>query len=98
MYDHTIQVIDTTETLREILAGMVDTYLSSISNRMNQVMQVLTIVATIFIPLTFIAGVYGMNFKHMPELSWPWAYPFVLTVMAALGVGMLLYFRKRYWR
>ena len=97
VYDHTIQVIDTTETLREILAGMVDTYLSSISNRMNQVMQVLTIVATIFIPLTFIAGVYGMNFHHMPELALKWAYPAVLGLMALVTLGMLAYFRRKKW-
>ena len=97
VFDHTIQVIDTTETLRDMLAGMVEIYLSSISNRMNEVMKVLTIIATIFIPLTFIAGVYGMNFQHMPELSRPWAYPLVLGVMLAVALGMLIYFRKKKW-
>ena len=97
LYDHTIQVIDTTETLRDILSDMVDTYLSSISNRMNKVMQVLTIVATIFIPLTFVAGVYGMNFHHMPELHLKWGYPAVLFLMLCIAVGMLLYFRRKKW-
>jgi magnesium transporter len=97
LYENTIQVIDTTETLRDILAGMIDTYLSSISNRMNKVMQVLTIVATIFIPLTFVAGVYGMNFHFMPELSYTWGYPAVLFLMFCMAMGMLLYFRRKKW-
>ena len=75
MYDHTIQIIDTVETLRDILSGLLDLYMSSISNRMNEVMKVLTIIATIFIPLTFVAGIYGMNFEYMPELHWRWSYP-----------------------
>ncbi len=78
VYDHTIQVIDTIETYRDMLSGMLDMYLSSVSNRMNQVMKVLTIISTIFIPLTFLAGVYGMNFKHMPELAWRYGYFVVL--------------------
>lgn len=97
MYDHTIQVIDTTETLRDITAGMMDLYLSSVSNKMNEVMKVLTIIATIFIPLTFIAGVYGMNFKYMPELSVPWAYGAVWGVMIIIGLSMIIYFRKKGW-
>jgi magnesium transporter len=97
VYDHTIQVIDTAETLREILSGMVDTYLSSISNRMNQVMKVLTVVATIFIPLTFIAGVYGMNFHFMPELPMKWGYFAALGLMVIVALGMLTYFRKKKW-
>lgn len=97
VYDHTIQVIDTVETFRDLLAGMLDLYLSSLSNRMNEIMKVLTIMSTIFIPLTFIAGVYGMNFSFMPELSWPWGYPAVLGVMALSVAGMLRYFRKRKW-
>ena len=97
VYDHTIQVIDTIETSRDILSGMLDIYLSSISNRMNQVMKVLTIVATIFIPLTFIAGVYGMNFKYLPELGWKWSYPLVLLGMVFIGVSMLVYFRRKKW-
>ena len=97
VYDHTIQVMDTTETLRDILSGMLDIYLSSISNRMNEVMKVLTVIATIFIPLTFLAGVYGMNFQHMPELQWRWGYPVVWLVMLAVAVSMFVYFRRRRW-
>ena len=97
VYDHTIQVIDTIETSRDILSGMLDIYLSSISNRMNQVMKVLTIIATIFIPLTFIAGIYGMNFKYLPELGWKWSYPLVLLGMVFIGVSMLVYFRRKKW-
>jgi len=97
VYDHTIQVIDTVETFRDMVSGMLDIYLSSISNRMNAVMKVLTIIATLFIPLTFIAGLYGMNFKYMPELEWRWGYPAVGLVMAAVAVVMLVYFRKKKW-
>jgi len=97
VYDHTIQVIDTVESFRDIVAGMLDTYLSSISNRMNEVMKVLTIIATIFIPLTFIAGIYGMNFEWMPELRWHWSYPAVWIIMFLIGVSMLFYFRQRKW-
>jgi magnesium transporter len=97
VYDHTIQVIDTIESFRDMVTGMVDIYLSSISNRMNAIMKVLTIIATIFIPLTFIAGVYGMNFKYMPELQWRWGYGAVLLVMALVAVVMLIYFRKKKW-
>lgn len=97
VYDHTIQVIDTIETFRDMLSGMLDIYLSSVSNRMNQVMKVLTIIATIFIPLTFIAGLYGMNFRFMPELEWHWGYPAVVVVMVAVGISMLFYFRKKRW-
>ena len=97
VYDHTIQVIDTIETYRDMISGMLDTYLSSISNRMNEVMKVLTIFAAIFIPLTFIAGIYGMNFTYMPELGWKWGYFVVLTVMALVVICMLVYFRRRKW-
>jgi len=97
VYDHTIQVIDTVETFRDILSGMLDIYLSSVSNRMNEVMKVLTIISTLFIPLTFIAGVYGMNFQHMPELRWPWAYPLVWLVMLIIAALMVVYFRRRKW-
>jgi magnesium transporter len=98
VYDHTIQVIDTIETYRDMLSGMLDIYLSSISNRMNQVMKVLTIIATIFIPLTFVAGIYGMNFEYMPELKWHWFYPkaFWLVMLGVAGV-MLVYFRRKRW-
>ncbi len=97
IYDHTIQVIDTIETYRDMLSGMLDIYLSSISNRMNEVMKVLTIIATIFIPLTFLAGVYGMNFQYMPELSWKWGYPGLWLIMLSIGVFMFFYFRKKKW-
>ncbi len=97
VYDHTIQVIDAVETSRDMLSGMLDIYLSSISNRMNEVMKVLTIIATIFIPLTLIAGIYGMNFRYMPELDWPWAYPMVWLVMIVIGGLMLIYFRRKRW-
>ncbi len=97
IYDHTIQVIDNIETFRDMLSGMMDIYLSSISNRMNEVMKVLTIIATIFIPLTFIVGLYGMNFKYMPELEWPWGYPLVLALMLIVAVFMLFYFKRKKW-
>jgi magnesium transporter len=97
IYDHTIQVIDAVETFRDTVSGMLDIYLSSISNRLNAIMKVLTIIATIFMPLTFLAGVYGMNFKHMPELDWVWGYPMILSVMALVAATMLLYFRRKKW-
>jgi magnesium transporter len=97
LYDHAVQVLDTVETYRDILAGMLDIYLSSVSNRMNEVMKVLTVIATIFIPLTFIAGVYGMNFEHMPELEWRYGYGLIWGVMIAVGAGMLAYFRRKRW-
>lgn len=91
VYDHTIQVIDTLESLRDMISGMLDVYLSSISNMMNEVMKVLTIIATIFIPMTFLAGVYGMNFEYMPELEWRLGYPLVWLIMLAIGISMLLF-------
>ena len=94
VYDHTIQVIDSLETFRDMLSGMLDIYLSSVSNRMNEVMKVLTIIATIFIPLT---GIYGMNFRYMPELNSPWGYPLVYVVMLAVTGIMLMYFRRKKW-
>ena len=97
VYDHTIQIIDTVETFRDMVSGLMDLYLSSISNRMNEVMKVLTIIATIFIPLSFVAGLYGMNFAFMPELQWRFGYFAILGVMFTIGVGMLLYFRRRKW-
>jgi magnesium transporter len=97
VYDHTIQVIDAVETYRDVLSGMLDLYLSTVSNRMNEVMKVLTIIATIFIPLTFVAGVYGMNFKFMPELGWHWSYPLVWLVMVTVAVLMVLFFRRKRW-
>ncbi len=103
IYDHTIQVVDTIETNRDILSGLLDLYLSSISNRMNEVMKVLTIIATIFIPLTFVAGIYGMNFDpdasplNMPELDWYLGYPITLFGMLIIAVVMVIYFRRKKW-
>jgi magnesium transporter len=97
VYDHTIQVIDTVETYRDMVSGMLDIYLSSVSNRLNAVMKVLTIIATIFMPLTFLAGVYGMNFKYMPELEWRYGYGMIWALMIFIGLYMLVYFRKKKW-
>jgi len=97
VYDHTIQVVETVETFRDMVAGMLDLYLSTISNKMNEIMKVLTIFAAIFILLTFVAGVYGMNFEFMPELTWHWAYPVWWAVIIILVLGMVMYFRKRKW-
>ena len=103
LYDHTIQVIDTIETFRDMISGMLDIYLSSISNRMNEIMKVLTLFAAIFIPLTLVAGIYGMNFNtekspfNMPELGWYYGYPFALGLMAVIGIAMLVYFKTRKW-
>lgn len=97
LYDHTIQVIDTIETYRDMVSGMLDIYLSSVSNRMNEVMKVLTIFASIFIPLTFVAGIYGMNFRYMPELEWEWGYPMVWLVITGMIITMLAYFRRKGW-
>ncbi|MES1244553.1 MAG: magnesium/cobalt transporter CorA, partial [Acidobacteriota bacterium] len=101
-YDHTIQIIDMIETYRDLAAGMLDIYLSSVSNRMNEIMKVLTIISTIFIPLNFIAGLYGMNFHtdhpmNMPELSWPWGYPYALGMMATVAVVLVIYFQRKGW-
>ncbi|MEW5791822.1 MAG: magnesium/cobalt transporter CorA [Pseudomonadota bacterium] len=97
VYDHVIEIIDTVETFRDMLSGMLDIYLSSINNRTNEVMKILTVIATIFIPLTFITGVFGMNFKDMPILDYPWAFPATLLVMAGIAGGMLLFFRRKRW-
>lgn len=97
VYDQTIQVIETVETFRDIMSGMHDTFLSSVSNRMNEVMKILTIIATIFIPLTFIAGVYGMNFKFMPELEWRWAYLAVWLIIVAVVISMVIFFKRKKW-
>ena len=97
VYDHTIRVIESVEDLRDILSSMMDIYLSSVSNKMNDIMKVLTVIATIFIPLTFIAGVYGMNFEDMPELHWRWGYPAIMLFMAILGSTMFAYFKKKRW-
>jgi magnesium transporter len=97
VYDHTIQIIDTVESYRDMISGMVDIYLSSISNKMNEVMKVLTIFASIFIPLTFVAGVYGMNFEFMPELTWRWGYFALLALMALIGISLVFYFKRKRW-
>jgi len=97
VYDHTIQVMDNIESFRDMVAGMFDIYLSSVSIRLNEVMKVLTIIGTIFIPLTFITGWYGMNFKDMPELSHPLGYPVVLAVMGLIAIVMLFFFRRKRW-
>jgi len=97
IYGQTIQVMDTVETLRDVLSGILDIYLSSMSNRMNEIMKVLTIIATIFIPLTFIVGIYGMNFQYMPEIKWIWGYPVVLSVMLIIVIAMLVFFRRKKW-
>lgn len=96
-YDHCIQTSEVAEMFRDIVTGLMNTYLSSVANRTNEVMKVLTIVATIFIPLTFLAGIYGMNFEHMPELHTRWGYPFIWVTMAAMAGGMLVFFWKRGW-
>jgi magnesium transporter len=97
VYDHTIQVIDTIESYRDMISGMLDIYLSSISNKMNEVMKVLTIFASIFIPLTFVAGIYGMNFENMPELKWQWAYFGLLGFMAIVVIVLVIYFKRKKW-
>ena len=97
VYDHTIHAVDTMETYRDIVSGMLDIYLSSVSNRLNEVMKVLTIIATIFIPLTFLSGWYGMNFKNMPELQWQWGYPMVIVVAIFMATSMLVFFWRKKW-
>lgn len=97
VYDHVIQVIDTVEMYRDMVTSMFDIYISSVSYKLNEVMKVLTIIATIFIPLTFIVGLYGMNFKYMPELEWEWGYPAVLLLMAIISTMMVMYFRRKKW-
>ncbi len=97
IYDHVIQVIDTVETIRDMLASMFDLYQSTLSNRMNAIMKVLTIISTIFIPLTFIAGVYGMNFQYMPELDWRYGYPAVWGLMLMIVLGMFVFFKRKGW-
>jgi magnesium transporter len=96
-YDHIIQILELAETYRELESGLMEIYLSSVNNRMNEIMKVLTIIATIFIPLTFIASIYGMNFHHMPELELWWTYPAVLLVMAGVALTMMVFFRRKGW-
>lgn len=97
VYDHTVQMIETIESYRDFTASLIDTYMTMVSNKMNEVMQVLTIIATIFIPLTFIAGVYGMNFENMPELGWKYGYPAVWGIMIITTLIMIIFFRKKKW-
>jgi magnesium transporter len=96
-YDHAIQVLDMVETYRELASSLMDVYLSSVSNRMNEIMKVLTVISTMFIPVTFIVGVYGMNFKYMPELEWHWGYFAVWTVMLSIEAGLVYFFWRRGW-
>ncbi len=95
--DHALQVADAVDSLRDILGGLQDLHLATVSNRMNEVMKVLTIMGSLFIPLTFLAGIYGMNFEHMPELGWRWSYPAFWLVLLGLGTGLLAWFRRRGW-
>lgn len=97
VYDHTIHAIETGETYRDMLASMLDIYLTSLSNKLNETMKVLTIMATLFMPLTLIAGIYGMNFKYMPELEWPFGYPAVLAFMVGIATWMVIVFRRKRW-
>jgi len=97
IYDHAIRIIEATESYRDLIAGMLDIYLSSVSNKMNETMKVLTVFASIFIPLTFIAGVYGMNFEYMPELKWRWGYPTLWVIFISVSVFLLKYFKKKNW-
>lgn len=97
LYDHMVRVIENTETLQVVLSDMLDIYFSAVSNRLNEIMKILTMIATIFMPLTFIAGIYGMNFKYMPELEWVWGYPTTLLVMLVIGLWMMFYFKRKKW-
>ena len=97
VHDHTVQTIDIIESFRDVVGGMIDIYLSNINIRTNDIMKVLTIVSTIFVPLTFISSLYGMNFEHMPELHTQWGYPVVLFAMGATAISMLVFFRRRKW-
>lgn len=97
VYDHVVQIVDTIETLREMVSASLDIYLSSVSYRLNAVMRMLTVITTIFMPLSFIASIYGMNFEHMPELKSEWGYPVVLGVMVAVGISMLVVFKNKRW-
>jgi magnesium transporter len=95
--DHALRVIESVESYREVLTGLLDIYISSVSNKMNEVMKVLTVFASIFIPLTFIAGIYGMNFHYMPELNWKWAYPALWIAFIAIPIVLLVYFKRKKW-
>jgi magnesium transporter len=95
--DHTIRALESIETYRDIFSSLVEIYISSVSNKMNEAMKVLTIFAAIFIPLTFLAGIYGMNFEYMPELKWKWGYPTIWSLFIAIPVVLLVYFKKKKW-
>jgi magnesium transporter len=97
VYEHAVQVIDIVETYRELATSLTETYMTAMSNRMNEVMKLLTIIGTIFIPLTFLAGVYGMNFRHLPELEWHWGYAAFWGVSAAIAGAMVAWFRRKGW-
>jgi magnesium transporter len=97
LHDHIVQIIDTLDTFRDMLGNMLDVYLTSVNNKMNSVMKVLTVIATVFIPLTFVTGIYGMNFEYMPELAHPLGYPVVIGGMLLVGIGMFIYFKKKRW-
>ncbi|MBV6654439.1 MAG: magnesium/cobalt transporter CorA [Mameliella sp.] len=97
LHDHVVQVMENIDTIRDMMNGLYDLYLSEISFKMNSIMQVLTIISTIFIPLTFLAGIYGMNFKHMPELDWQYGYYYLWGIMALISGGLIYYFRRRNW-
>jgi len=97
LYDHVVQAIDTLETYRDMLSNLLDVYLSSLTNRMNEVMKTLTIIATIFIPITTLASIYGMNFTYMPELHWHYGYFIVLGLMVGIAVVMMIYFQRKKW-
>ena len=97
IYDHTEQIIDIVETYREVAMGLTETYMTAMSNRLNEVMKVLTMIGTIFIPLTFLAGIYGMNFDFLPELHWTWAYPAFWVISLATAAGMVAWFRRKRW-
>ncbi len=95
--DHSVQILDAVETYREMAVAIMEIYLSIVSNRLNEVMKVLTVMSSVFIPLTFLVGVYGMNFRHMPELEWRWAYPALWVIIVAVAFGMVVFFRRRGW-
>jgi magnesium transporter len=97
VYDHALRITESTESYRDVLSGLLDIYMSSVSNKMNEVMKVLTVFASIFIPLTFIAGIYGMNFEYMPELKWKWMYPTLWILFVSIPVVLLVYFKKKKW-
>jgi magnesium transporter len=97
VYDHFARVTDLADSYRELLSGALEAYLSVQSNRMNEVMKTLTLISTVMLPLTFVAGVYGMNFEHMPELKWDYGYVFALVLMASIAGGIILYFRHKRW-